>query len=195
MSGDQPESGGRSSKFLSLALVALLAALTIGVFANARRSAAPAEVRPEVGYAAPPLVYTADGGVKRPLVDIKGKPVRLEDFRGKVVFINFWASWCGPCRREMPEIQRLNEEYADRVKVLAVNATAQDDETKARQFVRQLSLTLDVPLDRTGEVTDAYRVIFFPSTFVVDPSGVVRVRREGAMNYSMMESAVLNVLR
>lgn len=188
-----PEScNGKSAvtRWVSLGLAALLLVLAVGVFINARRPDLPAEVRPEVGYAPPPLVNTGDDGEKHPLPDMNGRPVRLEDYRGKVVFINFWASWCRPCRREMPEIQRLQEQFGDRLKVLAVNATAQDEEAEAREFVRQLGLTFDVLMDRTGEAVEAYQVILFPTTFIVDPGGTIRTRREGAMTYGMMESAV-----
>ncbi len=183
------------SKLIPVGIVTLLVALAVGVFVNARRTEAPAEVRPDIGYAAPPLVYTDDKGGVKPLSDLDGKPVRLEDYRGKVVFINFWATWCPPCKQEMPDIQRIHEKYGDKVKVLAVNATAQDNEEAVRRFVEQFKLTFDVPLDKTDDVTSAYQVRFFPTSFFIDKDGVIREKREGAMNYALMEAGVSKASR
>lgn len=180
---------------LSFALVGLLLAPAVGAWIHGRRPALPPETRPEVGYTAPPLSYTDSQGRARPLEDMNGDPVRLEDHRGRVVFLNFWASWCGPCRSEMPEIQRIEEKYGGRVKVLAVNATAQDNEKAARRFVAELGLTFDVPLDRTGEVLETYRVRFFPTSFFIDGGGVIRAKFEGAMSAAMMEAAVRRAAR
>lgn len=189
----------KSSQVVSVGLgLSLMVALVIGVFVNNKRPDLPPEVRPKVGFRAPSLVNSKEINgrtVKEPLVDLRGKPVRLEEYRGRVVFLNFWATWCPPCREEMPNIERIQKEYGDRVKVLAVNATAQDDEDAARRFVQGLGLTFDVPLDRTGEVTETYQGNFFPSTFIIDGNGVIREKIEGAMNYAMMDAAVRKVMR
>ncbi len=173
--------------------VVLLAALLLGAVANWRRAALPPGVGPREGLLAPPLVSVAATGgrdERLPLADQEGRPVRLEDYRGKVVVLNFWASWCVPCRKEMPDLQRLEARHRGRVKVIAVNATSQDDERAARLFLAQNGIDLLVAFDRTGRVTAAYGVYFFPTTLIVDAAGVIRARVEGRMTPAMMEAAV-----
>lgn len=182
---------GRAGRFVSFAILIFMVVLAVSVFVKARRpETAPADVRPEVGFAAPPLVYTDDRQGKQPLLDLEGRPVRLEDYRGKVVFINFWATWCPPCKREMPDIELIRKRYGDKVAVLAVNATDQDNEGAVRRFVKEYGLTFRVPLDRTGEATEAYQVVFFPTSFFIDGRGIIRAKFEGAISEGMMESAV-----
>ncbi len=178
---------------LFLVPAVLLGALLVGAVLNWRRAALPPSVGPREGLLAPPLVAVAATGgreARLPLTDQEGRPVRLEDHRGKVVVLNFWASWCVPCRKEMPDLQRLEAKYRGRVKVIAVNATNQDDEGATRLFLSRYGIELLVAFDRTGQVTAAYGVYFFPTTFIVDPAGVIRARVEGRMTLAMMEAAL-----
>lgn len=107
------------------------------------------------------------------LMTLDGAPVSLSGQRGKVVIVNLWASWCGPCRAEMPAMQDLYERERG-LEVLAVNSTVQDSEEAARAFARELGLTFPIALDTDGAVTRAYLVRALPATFVVDREGVIR---------------------
>jgi peroxiredoxin len=120
---------------------------------------------PQVGGLAPPFT----------LNDLKGRPVSLADYKGKVVLLNFWATWCEPCRKEMPEIQTAYEQFQDRgLVVLAVNFGENLD--PAVSFVHHGNLTFPVLLDRKASVAERYGVINLPVTFLIDPEGIIRDR-------------------
>jgi len=92
-----------------------------------------------------------------------------------VVIVNLWASWCPPCRAEMPALQNLHASLQDQgLVVLGVNATDQDSEAAARAFVKAQGLTFPVVLDVDGEASRAYALQALPSTFIVDRRGVIR---------------------
>lgn len=119
---------------------------------------------PQAGFLAPDFT----------LETIDGQAVRLADLRGQPVVVNFWASWCPPCRAEMPALQRVHEEYASRgLVILAVNATAQDSLSDVTAFLDEYNLTFPVPLD-PGDAMRAYQVQSLPSTFFIGPDGVIR---------------------
>ena len=132
----------------------------------------PTEKAPavEVGRAAPDFVLrTLDGGT-----------VRLTDLRGSVVLINFWASWCQPCRAEMPEIVRAQDSEGTRgLRVVAVDL--QEAEGPVREFAQQFGMQFPVAFDRTGEVARTYRVKELPATVFVDRTGVIRTIKYGPM--------------
>lgn len=104
------------------------------------------------------------------LPDLGDRVVRLSDFRGQVVFLNFWASWCPACRDEMPSMERLHREFAGRgLVVLAVNL--REPRATVAKFMEDLGLTFPTLLDRDGTVSDAYRVAFIPTTYLVGRDG------------------------
>ncbi|MCK9486965.1 MAG: redoxin domain-containing protein [Dehalococcoidia bacterium] len=122
--------------------------------------------RPDLGAEAPDFVLEMAG---------TGEHVRLSDFRGQTVVLNFWATWCVPCRTEMPDLQAAYED--DGVVVLAVNDKEPDG--PVQRFVEEFALTFPVVLDRQGSVREHYRVIGLPATFFIDPDGIVRARNFG----------------
>lgn len=125
---------------------------------------APA-ANPEIGFAAPDFK----------LQTFDGKLMTLSDLRGKVILVNFWASWCPPCRAEMPALNKVFERYrATGFVVLAVNTTFQDVETEARAFYQNLGLTIPAVLDRDGQVSRSYQVQALPTSFFIDSQGMVR---------------------
>jgi cytochrome c biogenesis protein CcmG/thiol:disulfide interchange protein DsbE len=111
-----------------------------------------------------------------------------------VVLINFWASWCLPCREEMPAIQRVYEQYRDQgFVVLAVNLQEQDAHVAA--FVDQLELTFPILMDRDGDIFDRYRIMALPSTFFVDRAGVIQdLAVGGLLSQAFIESQVVPLL-
>jgi thiol-disulfide isomerase/thioredoxin len=117
------------------------------------------------------------------LQDLNGRPHRLSDYRGKVVLVNFWATWCEPCRAEMPSIERLQKRLGEQsFAVLAINM----DEPEARigKFVSSMPLALPVLLDPGAKVTRAWKVRVLPASFVIGPDGRVRYTVIGDMDWS-----------
>jgi cytochrome c biogenesis protein CcmG, thiol:disulfide interchange protein DsbE len=99
----------------------------------------------------------------------------LSDYRGKVVLLNIWATWCGPCKVEMPSIQALHEAYKDRgLAVVAVSVDDPGKEAVIREFVKEYKLTFDVLYDRTELFRSVYRYTGVPETYLIDRDGVVR---------------------
>lgn len=102
------------------------------------------------------------------------KSITLSELRGKAVLVNLWASWCGPCRAEMPAMQSIYDEYKDDgFVILAINATNQDSMTNALAFVEEHQLTFPILLDTTGEVSQIYQLRALPSSFFIRPDGVI----------------------
>lgn len=124
--------------------------------------------------------------------DLGGRPVRLAELRGQVVLLNLWATWCPPCRDEMPSLQRLHQRYADRgLRVVAVSVDAEPGRRDASGnpggdvagFVREYGLTFDVWRDPSGRVQQLYRTIGLPETFVIGRDGRVVTRVLGAAEW------------
>lgn len=124
------------------------------------------------------------------LANLDGNQVSLSDFRGKTVFINFWATWCPPCREEMPAIETLYQQYKDKdVVVLGVDIL--ETEGEVRQFVEEGGYSWIFVMDTTGEVTASYQVIAIPTSFFIDKEGIIRVIQIGAMTKGAMEARLL----
>lgn len=120
------------------------------------------------------------------LKTLEGESVSLSQLRGKVVFLNFWASWCPPCRAEMPSMNRLNEVFADREFVmLAVNV--EQDRGVVEAFLAKLPHDFTVLLDLKGEAQNLYQVFRFPETFLIDKEGRIVERFIGARDWSAVE--------
>ncbi len=136
------------------------------------------EVKAEEGYIAPDFS----------LRDLAGKPVRLSDFRGKVVVINLWATWCTPCRVEMPSIENLYRRFrSEGLTVLAVSFDKGQDEA-VRAFVKEKNLSFPVLIDHDQDVESKYQTRTIPSTFVIDKRGVIAARVDGAKNWESEET-------
>ena len=121
------------------------------------------------------------------LEDLDGKPVRLSDLQGKIVVINFWASWCPPCRDEMPDLQWLSEEYQKDLVVLGVNTAYVDDRSDALAFADELALTFPILFDQSGDVSEGlFSVRGLPTSYWIDRRGTVRQIQVGAMTRDQM---------
>ncbi len=107
------------------------------------------------------------------LVTLEGQPVRLSDLRGTPVILNFWTSWCPPCRLEMPALERVSKAYQGRVHIIGVNVTVLDDLAKARAFLQELGITFPIWLDETGAAMETYQVNALPTTFFIDARGMI----------------------
>lgn len=113
--------------------------------------------------------------------DLGGDTVSLADFRGDVVLLNVWATWCAPCRREMPGLQRLQETFgAEGLHVLGVSIDARGAERAIRSFVDELGVTFTILHDPDERITRAYRTIGVPESFLIGRDGVIAARWIGA---------------
>jgi len=139
------------------------------------------------------------GGIVTPpleLADLDGKTQRLADYRGKVVLVNFWASWCEPCRAEMPSIERLRASLAGRpFAVLGVNVG--ESAAAARKFAATLPLGFPLLLDSDTRASRAWGARVLPATFLVGPDGVARFSYFGELDWSQPEvrAAVEKLMR
>ena len=124
------------------------------------------------------------------LTTLSGETFRLSDCRGKVVFINMWATWCGPCVAEMPDIQRLSETYGD-LMVLGVDVW-EDDESTVRSFIQEHGYTYTMTMDEHYTVMEIFPTNAIPHSIFIDPNGVVTYLDSGYMGYDRMESLYRN---
>jgi thiol-disulfide isomerase/thioredoxin len=131
------------------------------------------------------------------LSTLAGSPATLSNYRGRVVVVNMWASWCGPCRAEMPALQAVYaEQQARGLEVLAVNSAYQDSPDDARAFVQELDLSFPILLDQDGAVSRRYLVRALPSTFFIDRQGVIRaVIFGGPLSAATIQSKVEDLLQ
>ena len=137
---------------------------------------------PREGFSAPDFTLDLMGGGQ----------LSLADLRGSVVIINLWASWCPPCRAEMPALERVHQEAQARgLVIVAVNTTFQDGEAEAAAFAREFGLTFPIVLDRSGAMSNRYLLRGLPSTYFVDRRGVIRsVVIGGPMSEALIRSKV-----
>ena len=108
----------------------------------------------------------------------------LDDYAGQVVLLNLWATWCAPCRVEMPSIQNLHDAYAPRgLKVVAVSVDAGGTERQIRSFADSLGLTFEILHDSTGGIQQTYKTTGVPETVLIGRDGVIRKRVRGAVHW------------
>jgi len=130
------------------------------------------------------------------LAALAGDSVSLASLKGRPVFLNFWASWCKPCRGEMADIIRSYSAHADQhLVVLAINLTDQEHMTDVRQFVNELQMPFPVLLDRKGKVRKAYRLRGVPTSVFIDTLGVVRFVNQGPITPDAMERGLRTILQ
>ena len=122
--------------------------------------------------------YSATTNQGFTLPDVKGETRSLADFRGKVVLVNFWASWCMPCVEEMPELTQLKQHLAAQpFEILALNVG--EHENRVKHFTKRMNLNLPVLLDASSKVFNAWKVEILPTSFLIDAYGRVRYRARG----------------
>jgi len=193
--------GGRSAiRDLAIPVLAIAAVVTGIVVVqlirerNAATSAPPASGEyytlnlGSTGEGAPRLGEPAPGFQ---LLDLGGKLIRLEDLRGRPVLINFWATWCVPCRKETPDLVALQAEWGESVQILGVNYYESGD--VAQGFVDSFSVNYPAPLDTYGEVTGSYRLRGLPETFFVDEQGIIRDHRIGQLDPDVARCIVAGI--
>lgn len=150
------------------------------------RTTAESIPSPRVGFAAPDFrLNTLEGGT-----------IQLSDLRGQPVVVNLWASWCSPCKAEMPALQRVYQDTrAGGLQVLAVNMSSQDSIRAVQDFVAENGLQFPVPLDERGEVARLYQMRALPSTYFIDSQGIIQqVIFGGPMSEATIRASVQALL-
>ncbi len=138
--------------------------------------------QPAVGHPAPDFTLTT----------LNGETFTLSDLRGTPVVLNFWATWCGPCRAEMPELENAARRYDPKVRIIGVD---QGEAPKVvQEFVDELGVSFTVPMDSDMSVGDTYRIIGLPTTFFIDRDGIIRQIWAGEMNGIILAEAIAGVL-
>ncbi|BCJ88352.1 TlpA family protein disulfide reductase [Effusibacillus dendaii] len=135
---------------------------------------------PRPGYRAPDFT----------LHDLNGTAVKLSDLKGKKVLINFWASWCPPCKAETPDLVEMSQKYKDKVAFYGVNLTVTDDEESVRRFVSQYQIQYPILLDQDGRVGTQYQTNAIPMTVTIDQNGMIVDRRDGQLSRAAMEGMI-----
>jgi peroxiredoxin len=126
-----------------------------------------------------------------------GEIIRLSDLRGQAVLVNLWATWCPPCRAEMPAIDKVYNEYKDKgFVVLAINMTYQDTFSKIAPFVNEHNLTFSILLDQSGDTAEAYQLRSLPTSFFIGRDGIINeVIIGGPMAEALLRTRVEKILR
>lgn len=176
----------RFSTWLTWALILGMFWTVVSRVSSDQPQAQPGAVAKE-GFTAPDFTLDLLGGGK----------VTLSDLRGKVVLVNFWTSWCPPCRLEMPAIEKSYRSYKDLgFVVIGLNLTAQDSEQAAAEFAKEVGITFPIALDRDNAVGNLYRNTALPTSFFIDRNGVIRsVIVGGPMSEALIQSKVEELLR
>lgn len=131
------------------------------------------------------------------LQTLEGETVTLSDLRGQAVLVNLWATWCPPCRAEMPAMQKLYEEYKDDgFVVLAINMTYQDNAPAIDPFVRENKLAFPILIEPTGEVAEKYELRSLPSSFFINREGLIQeVVIGGPMSEALLRTRIESILQ
>ncbi|MCB9078296.1 MAG: TlpA family protein disulfide reductase [Anaerolineaceae bacterium] len=129
------------------------------------------------------------------LVSTDGETVKLSDFKGQPVILNFWATWCGPCRSEFPEFQQAAVDNADRMVIIGINNTSADNPNAIPDFMKEFGITFPILLDTDREAIDAYNVLGLPTTIFIDDQGVVNEVFTGPLNKAYIESKISELIK
>ncbi|HSJ85630.1 MAG TPA: TlpA disulfide reductase family protein [Anaerolineales bacterium] len=130
------------------------------------------------------------------LKTLTGEAIRLADLRGQAVLINLWATWCPPCREEMPTLQKMYDQYKDRgLIVLGVNMTYQDDQQAIMPFTQKYEVTFPILLDETSDAGNAYQLKSLPSSYFIRRDGIIdEVVIGGPMTEALLRTRIEDIL-
>ncbi len=171
---------GRSQLAIGVTVAAIVALIAFGATKYLRRELFPIEL----GSEAPDFTAVT--------VDSAPRLKSLSDYRGQVVMVNVWATWCLPCRVEMPSIEALHQAYADKgFKVLAVSVDDPGHGETIRAFVRQYKLTFEILHDPEKKIVEQYDILGYPETFIIGRDGVIRKKLLSATDWNSPEHRAL----
>ncbi|MCZ8514105.1 redoxin domain-containing protein [Paenibacillus filicis] len=171
-------------RLAAVALVFALASAVAGNLGSRQGAEAAASVGLKVGQTAPDFE----------LKQLDGTVVKLSDYRGKTVFLNFWATWCPPCQAEIPYLKEFHSaNEASGAIVLGINATSTELSVPVVQaWTKEWKLSFPVALDSSGDVGRTYKVNAYPATYVIDANGIIREKHQGPMDKQMLDNAKRN---
>lgn len=129
------------------------------------------------------------------LTTLNGDRVKLSDFKGKKVILNFWATWCPPCKAEMPHMQNFYEKNKDNgIEIVAVNLTSVDKGQAAiESFVKEYGLTFQIPLDEDGDIGEIYQTFSIPTSYILDSNGIITNKIIGPMDEETMNNLTKDI--
>lgn len=143
-----------------------------------------------IGGQMPDFIVEGQDGKEIPLLNLDGEEVSIEDYRGKIVLVNFWATWCVYCDAEMPDFEKLLDLYED-VEVLAVNVM--EEEGEVRDYIESHNYDFPVILDPDGKLARDFMVQGFPATYFVDEDGIFKGAFPSMMTFEQMEEIVNDI--
>ena len=135
-------------------------------------------------------IQAIKGGKKAPnfsLEDLKGKKSELKHFKGKVIFLNFWATWCGPCKEEMPSMQALYNQFKEKDFVFLTISVDYEGVKPVKEYIEKQRYTLPVLIDPKCETLDLFEVKGIPTTFLIDKKGIMIGRAVGPKDWKKPE--------
>lgn len=177
------QSRGFWAAFIGLVLVAGIGWISFSAGLAAQSSSGEAgvlEPAPIAGHPAPDFELNT----------LDGEAIRLSDYRGKPVVVNFWATWCGPCRSEFPDFQDAAVDNADSLVILGVNSTSADQRDNIPPFLEEFGVTFPIVLDEQGDAVETYRVLGLPTTIFIDSNGIINEVFTGPLNKAYIESKI-----
>jgi cytochrome c biogenesis protein CcmG, thiol:disulfide interchange protein DsbE len=175
-------------------IVALLVFLGIALMVLLMRNIAVPE-RSVIAQGAEAAALTSKPAPEFTLEAIDGTQVSLSQYRGQVVLVNFWATWCPPCVREMPSLVRIYEQYKGQgFVILGINTTYQDDRVKAAQFAQDNGMRFPVLLNIDPEVTAGYGSRLMPTSYLIDRNGKIVYTRVGQVDEQNLSERVAALL-
>ena len=124
-------------------------------------------------------------------VSLSGETVHLDELKGKPILVNFWATWCAPCKLEMPAIQAYADKYADKLVVLPINAD--DNPAAIQKFIDELGLTMPVYVDKGGRVENLFHILGLPTTYFIDQEGNLKIQHVGVMTEAQLHSYLVEL--
>jgi cytochrome c biogenesis protein CcmG, thiol:disulfide interchange protein DsbE len=175
-----------AGKWLVLMLLGAVLLTTAGCFGGTRNFS------PDGGSTSSNAASLSGGLIGSPapefaLKSIDGSTVQLSELRGKALMVNFWATWCPPCKEEMPVLQSAYEKYRDEGFEF-VGIDMKEDEATVRNFVEEGGYSWTFLLDSDGQVSNSYRVVGVPTTYFIDREGIIQGMFIGAISKSVLES-------
>jgi len=169
----------------TLGVVAALFVLAgVVLFALSRGALTPGGPSENPGLENPAPVSAGDKASDFKLQDLAGKTVSLQSLKGKVVFLNVWATWCGPCRDEMPSMETLYDEFKGNPNFVMLAVSQDTNQDAVLPYVRKNGYHFDVLLDPENKVGDSYNVSGVPETFIIDRKGRIVAHHMGAFDWS-----------
>lgn len=171
-----------------LVLIAGLLILAIAYKVNSKPQAVP--VMQQQAAATQSGAYA---GMKAPSFTLQegDKEYKVDGPREKAVILNFWASWCDPCKQEAPELNKLAMKYSDVLDIYGINVTSQDYKPNAERFVKKYMLTFPVMYDTKGQIFDKYNGAVFPTNVLIDKNGVVSEVILGFLSSEELEKKII----